>query len=164
MPFAKDVAQDYWPESRRDAGAAADRALGAAAAAVRQRDHEPEEEESSSSEELLYHTLAPYALPQMTGWTATRCIEDGEKPITSKELFHVQEEGNLPRIYDMHLSWMAECGDIPAHKIAVEDECPIKYGKGQHAKRGRSDAGTKCLAEGQKKFSQRCSWSQSTTA
>ena len=43
MPFTKGVAQDFWPESRRDAGAAADHALGAADHALA----------SSSSSELL---------------------------------------------------------------------------------------------------------------
>ena len=35
-----------------------------------------------------------------------RCIERGEDPITNKAVFKLQDEGNLPRIFDMHLSWM----------------------------------------------------------
>ena len=48
-----------------------------------------------------------------------RQLERGLSPLTRKKLYALQAEGNLPRIYDMHLSFSVPVKRLPAYKIAV---------------------------------------------
>ena len=79
--------------------------------------------------------------PTISRILGPRQLQLGNDAVTRKRLYHLQAEGNLPRIYDMHLSFKAAMKDVPPGHMAVGDETPIRWGPGQHAKYGYARAG-----------------------
>ena len=71
-----------------------------------------------------------------------RSAEAGELPLVRKKRQKIMSEANMPRIYDMALSWTAGVAGIPVHCRSWTDESKLKWGDGQHGDTGRAEAGT----------------------
>ena len=70
-----------------------------------------------------------------------RSAEAGEKPLTRKRPQKVLSEANMPRVYDMALSWHDGILCVPVHLRSWADESKLKWGDGQHGASGRAEAG-----------------------
>ena len=70
-----------------------------------------------------------------------RSAEAGEKPLTRKRPQKVLSEANMPRVYDMALSWHEGILCVPVHLRSWADESKLKWGDGQHGASGRAEAG-----------------------
>ena len=76
-----------------------------------------------------------------------RSKEKGKEPITLKVPQVLMSEANMPRIVDMHMSWLEAMEEFDAGLVAYTDECPIFYGEGQHSRKGRAPQGEMCVQE-----------------
>lgn len=76
-----------------------------------------------------------------------RCKAMGKRPLTLKVPQVLMSEANMPRIVDMHMSWIEGMQAFDPGLIAYTDECPIFYGEGQHSKRSRAPQGEVSVQE-----------------
>ena len=63
-----------------------------------------------------------------------RAKERGDKPLKVLVSVEVESEKNLPRIYEMHLSFCegVERAGVSASEVGYSDELPVEHGPGQH--------------------------------
>ena len=76
-----------------------------------------------------------------------RCKAMGKIPLTLKVPQVLMSEANMPRVVDMHMSWMEGMQAFDPGLIAYTDECPVFYGPGQHSKKSRAPRGEASVQE-----------------